>query len=603
VNFVLHASNVLLVFALLRKLLDDFWRPAFAAALWAVHPVLTEAVTNMTGRADLLAGASLLGGLLVYLKSAEAIGWKRWAWLAGLAAIATLGVFSKENAAALAVWMVLYECCWWPRRPRARALLLGLGAVTISLQAMFFARGAVFYTLAPVDFPFNDNPLVAAGFWSAKLTALKALGIALGRLAWPATLSCDYSFDAIPLATGSAADWLAWTAVALAAALLVAAWRWNRALFFLGACAAIVMLPSSNLLLPVGTILAERFLYLPAIAFCLAVVVAADWLGCRARVTRFAPVLVCVLVVACGARTWMRNLDWQSDLALATATVRAVPASYKGHKMLAAALYGPDPSQLNRAIEEADKAIQVLDRIPNDRNNAATYRGAANYYFEKGKLLESRAPDAEVAPPDAAQAFRRAVELYQEAKTLAMASDARLLNEDHRRGVVINRGPDAGLADLDRAVAATLLHLGDRSRALEAAQAALEAEPFSADSYGALASALIAAGRGDEAAITLMQGVMLKTDERLREMLVKLYRSGLDTTGCATRPGGPQGFTINPACPIVQRHLCSAAQLTIRLHLSRGDEAHAHQVADSARTMFGCPAGLIDGALAESPAH
>jgi hypothetical protein len=44
--------------------------PSFAmAALWALHPILTESVTNVAGRADLLAAFGVLAGLLCYLRS------------------------------------------------------------------------------------------------------------------------------------------------------------------------------------------------------------------------------------------------------------------------------------------------------------------------------------------------------------------------------------------------------------------------------------------------------------------------------------------------------------------------------------------------------
>ena len=76
-NFLLHAGNVLLVFFLVSRLIREFWPPVFAAALWAVHPVLTESVTNIAGRADLLAAAAVLGGFLLYLKSTESAGWRR----------------------------------------------------------------------------------------------------------------------------------------------------------------------------------------------------------------------------------------------------------------------------------------------------------------------------------------------------------------------------------------------------------------------------------------------------------------------------------------------------------------------------------------------
>ncbi|MGA8578830.1 MAG: hypothetical protein WB579_09135, partial [Bryobacteraceae bacterium] len=59
VNLLLHAVNVWLVWELAQHLLSR--RAAWcAAALWAVHPIATEAVDNVVGRADLLAAMAVL---------------------------------------------------------------------------------------------------------------------------------------------------------------------------------------------------------------------------------------------------------------------------------------------------------------------------------------------------------------------------------------------------------------------------------------------------------------------------------------------------------------------------------------------------------------
>ena len=62
VNFLLHLANALMIYALANRFIRKFWAAFFIAAIWAVHPVLTEAVTNIVGRADLLAATGLLGG-------------------------------------------------------------------------------------------------------------------------------------------------------------------------------------------------------------------------------------------------------------------------------------------------------------------------------------------------------------------------------------------------------------------------------------------------------------------------------------------------------------------------------------------------------------
>src|SRR5262245_29307472 len=125
INFLLHIGNVLLVYALARRLIREFWPSFFVAALWAVHPVLTESVTNMIGRSDLLAGLAILSGLFLYLRSTETSGWRRIGWLAGLMAVTAVGVFSKESAIVIVGVIALYEWTWWKERKQGWALLMG----------------------------------------------------------------------------------------------------------------------------------------------------------------------------------------------------------------------------------------------------------------------------------------------------------------------------------------------------------------------------------------------------------------------------------------------------------------------------------------------
>src|SRR5262249_62114513 len=82
-------------------------------------------------------------------------------------------------------------------------------------------------------------------------------------------LQAEYSFRAIPAVT-TLGDPRALVGIGLAAAFLAAmiwsGWRDRRALYWLafGLC---TWLPVSNLLVPSGTIFAERLLYLPSVAF------------------------------------------------------------------------------------------------------------------------------------------------------------------------------------------------------------------------------------------------------------------------------------------------------------------------------------------------
>ena len=581
INFLLHTGNVLLVYALALRLMRKLWPAVFVAAVWAVHPVLTESVTNMVGRADLLAGMSLLSGCWMYLKSAETQGRRRWAWLAGLMAVTTVGVFSKESAVTVLGVIALYELTWWKERRRGRALLLGCLAVWPALEAMWYVRTAVFAKLLTPEFPFWDNPLAGAGFWTAKLTAIKVIARYLGLLVWPAHLSCDYSYAQIPLATGSPQDWLAWAIVALVAAAALLMFRFNRPVFFVAGLAFVTFLPTSNLLFPIGTIMAERFLYLPSIALAVCVVLALYAIGRRTGATRLAPIALCLIVAAFTARTWARNSDWRDDLSLMTAAAETSPHSYKSHRALAAALYDSDTSHANidRAIAEAEKSLAILDSVPDWRNNAEAYRQASSYYITKGDLL--------AATPESSRAYQKALDLLLRSKTIVTATYEHLATK---------QTDQSKLADLERSISDTRLRLKDPSKALEAAATALELDPLNAQTYRQLSTAFLADGRAGEAAVALIEGTIVTSDLSLRQDLLSLYRQGLDSKGCATRPG-PNGPAFNPSCEIVRQHTCTAVAATIPLYLRIGRRDLAGQLKDSASRDFGCPAAALNQLL------
>ena len=582
INFLLHAGNVLLVYALALRLLRKLWPAVFVAALWAVHPVLTESVTNIVGRADLLAGMSLLSGFWMYLKSAETQGPRRWAWLAGLTAVTTVGVFSKESAVTILGVIALYELTWWKERKQGRALLLGCLAILPALVAMWCARSAVFAKLRPPVFPFCDNPLVGAGFWTAKLTAIKIMAGYLGLLVWPVRLSCDYSYAQIPLATGSPQDWLAWMVVAVVAAAALLMFRFNRTVFFLAGLAFATFLPTSNLLFPIGTIMAERFLYLPSMALAVCVVLALYAIGRRAGLAWLAPVTLCLIVAAFTARTWARNSDWRDDLSLMTAAGEASPNSYKSHMALATALYNSDATHANidRVIAEAEKSLAILESVPDWRNNFEAYSRASGFYITKGDSL---------AAPEGLPAYQKALELLLRSKTIMAANYEQLVTTERARGHEAPQRDQAKFAELERSISDAQLRLNDPSKALDAAAAALEMDPLNAQRYRQLATSLLASGRADEAAVALVEGAFVTSDPRLRQDLLSLYRQGLDSKGCATVPG-PNGPAINPSCEIVRRHTCAAAAATIPVYLRVGRRDLAELLKDSVSRDFGCSA-------------
>jgi tetratricopeptide (TPR) repeat protein len=643
VNLTFHIVNVLLVYALLLRIGGPAEASAKAvsrtfavAAIWAVHPLSTEAVTNIVGRADLIAAFAVLGGLLVYIRAIEAAGGRRIAWLTVLAAITTLGVFAKESAVVIVGVIGLYVVTVQKsplilslskderpiRGKRARpstssgratpALLAGVGvALAVPLLLLWSQRAAVLGAAPAAEFPFVDNPIAGAGFWSGRLTAIAVTARYLLLIVWPMRLSADYSYPQIPLAAGRPLDWAAWAIVAAIIAGCIRLWRRDRTTFFWAGFAALTFLPASNLLFPTGTIMAERVMYLPSLGVIAVIVwcvqeVAQAFPPSLARdprelrrghgVARSAEadrpasaalkrcatfVLLCV-VAGLAVRTWLRNNDWRSDVSLWTATVQTSPRSFKAHRGLAEGLYEADPAHanLNRVVAEIEQAIGALDSLDAGRNDAKTFRLAGGYYLEQGDNLGAT-PNVRPQVPSAVNAYERSVSALRRALTIIESRNA-------PPSLSYRDGGAGSAADVYRVLSAAYGRLGQHSAAIDAAARARALDPFSVIGYQQSAAAFLSAQRGDEAAVALMTGVMVTDDRALRDELVDLYRQGLDPLGCALVTT-PDGAAINPSCATVRRHVCAAMGEAVRIDMNAGRSAQAQRLRDSAARQFQCP--------------
>jgi tetratricopeptide (TPR) repeat protein len=364
-NFVLHGFNVALVYAL-GLMIFASPAPAFAlAGIWGVHPLLTESVTNIIGRADLLAGIGVLAGLLCYMKGQAEQRRHKFAWLAGLTAAQVLGLFSKENAIILIALMLLTDVAWPPRSQKIQRLPFYLAAA-LPCAVFLFVRARSY---AHMQVLFIDNPLVGAGFWTARLTAIKVIGKYLGLFVWPASLSPDYSFNAISVFSWRLTEWedvktVLAALVCVGGILLAIRWRrTQRTLFFFVVFFFLTLLPTANLTILIGSIMAERFAYLPfvGLAGCLVVAIQAGAVKLSRKwssAPQAAWIAIGLVCLAFATRTYARNADWQDDGSLWTHAVEVCPQSAKAHVNLGR-VFLEAPGRLPEAIAEYETALRI----------------------------------------------------------------------------------------------------------------------------------------------------------------------------------------------------------------------------------------------------
>jgi len=341
-NVAIHICNALLVFAVGERVLRTMGaqRPLHvagaAAALWAVHPMTTEAVTYITGRSESLCATFMLLATLNWLRwrsAADNTG-LGWAFVNFLLAVGT-----KEVGAMLPLLLLLLEFTLPPSARARRPIRYALGGFFGVLIVGAFARKLMFgvFTveqwLRPLD----------VQLW----TQLEVITVYAKTWLWPAgqTIFHDY-----PEATGGMTQWSA-LALWLSLGALAVTWRRRKngasawPLLALGWW-GILLIPSSSFV-PLLETLAEHRTYLAGWGICLLAALALNKLLASKR--RLNAVITTILVAALGFATHQRNTVWNTEVQLWAEAVERNDGSAEGWYGYADALRFA--AQLEEAIE------------------------------------------------------------------------------------------------------------------------------------------------------------------------------------------------------------------------------------------------------------
>lgn len=337
VDIVLHGCCSILCFLVCRRLFES-WQWAFGVAvLFALHPVHTEAVANITGRSEALAGCFFFIGLLAHIKYRSE---GRKPLLAVVSMCYLSAVLSKESAITFFGAVLLYDFVFVsgdstsPRSSRPKVVLYApyvcMGAIAI---AYLFIRYLAVGELVRVPYTEVENPMVFAPLRERWLTRFYLLTEYSRLLAWPISLSADYSFNQIPLLSIKDPRNVV-TALVLGTYTALLYWSFDREkiLFFGLAFIAVTFSVTANIFIPIGTLIGERLLYLPSFGFC----VALGWAGQKAQTIWTGPfskktLLVAVVAVSAlfAVRTFSRNEDWRTNQSLFESAEKASPNSVK----------------------------------------------------------------------------------------------------------------------------------------------------------------------------------------------------------------------------------------------------------------------------------
>ncbi len=498
VNTLLHGLATLLVTLLALEIFQGGAAALAAGLLFAVHPVHVEAVAGVVGRAELLAASCVIASLLLHRRAQRLAGraGRRLAMLGAWAA-ALLGMMAKESAVVAVLLCVVWDIAF-PQQTgsgRRRALYAGHAA---ALAVFFGARLLVVGAIgAGGSIPFVDNPAASAGPVDGRLTALGTVARYATLLLWPRRLSADYSFDQIPIIV-SIFDPLALAGL-LIVILLVAggAFMLRRApaAGFALLWIAIASLPASNLVVFIGTLMAERLMYLPSVGLCLL----AGWGVARAAARGHARLALAAALCACaamGARAWTRLPDWRDNFALYSSAARVSPRSARIRYNLGNAFLKREE------YKSAEENYRVALSIYPGFNDARVNLGMA--LLQQGRSAEAL-EDFQSAAQERPLRADIALNLGSSYQALRRFGEA---EEAFRRAIAL----DPGSASAWNNLGSIAMARGEHDAAIGHLRKAVELDPEVAIYRVNLADALVASGRAAEAASQFEKAARLAPD-------------------------------------------------------------------------------------------
>lgn len=390
VNVLAGSLQAALVYVFLLVLFRKRTLALVAALLFALHPVHTEVLANGVGRSEIASGVFLMAAAILHVLGARRarpgpLGtFPSPLYLAGAVLCFMTALLFKESAVVLpallflADWLVLEKARFRPALRRLPGILVYAVPVVVYLMLRTSVIGTALPAVQEVMMPLSAGQRVL--FASGTLLAY------LGQLAVPWRLVCEYSDYRNPIAatlghpaiTLSLVAWIALGYVVFRLArrqavipLYGIGWFW------------IAILPVSNLLFPIGTVRADRLLFIPSLGFVLVLAWLLLALARRRRTVAWA--LLAVILGFYGWRTVTRNPDWKSQESIWTADLAKNPGSAVGWTLL-----GDVRRQQGRFDEaEADyrRAFELRDRN-------WFYPEAHNHYAElmsrKGNVAEAK---------------------------------------------------------------------------------------------------------------------------------------------------------------------------------------------------------------------
>jgi tetratricopeptide (TPR) repeat protein len=368
-NIFIHILVSLSIFWLIEIIFNNRLLSLFTSLLFVVHPIHTEAIAYISGRADPLAAVFLILSLIFYIQHSR---FKKASLFVFSLSFYILGLLSKEIVLILPLILVLYDYTFKENKKDYFKSYLPFLVVTL---IYILLRLTILNFLS--EERFIKTPLLQRlpGTFSAITTYFRLL-------LFPFRLHMEYGMPIFRLSDINVL--LGMGIVVLSLSYAFKSKNEQRLIFFSCLWFFLNLIPVSNvysLSAYTNAYMAEHWLYIPSIGFFLFL----GWIFelIYRKKKRLRLIVVVVLAILLGfyaCRTIQQNRYWKDPITLYTRTLKYAPGSSKVYYNLGYAY--SNKGLYEKAIEEYKKALEIKPNYTEAYNNLGIVYGILGQYQE-----------------------------------------------------------------------------------------------------------------------------------------------------------------------------------------------------------------------------
>lgn len=385
-SLVIHVTSIFLVYLIAQEITQKRSIGFLTSLLFTVHPVHTEAITYITANFDIAGVLFAFASFYFYIKARKQ-STTHFALLVTSYAFALFAFLTYELTLMLPFIIILYEFLFKKKNTKYQILdTRYFIPYFIILSGYLFVRFFLLHIIKRGDFEYLGGSL-----FLTFLTMTKAFTKYLFLLFWPYDLSVNQKVaDGIyawinPLSkqegilSQNIFDPYSIFSIAIIFGLFFLALRYFKKfplVTFSSGWFFLALLPVS-FIIPQGSIMQERYLYFASFGFFLLAAFLINYL--LHLVQKPNKILVgiglCIVVVALGGKTYLRNKDWKDELTVWATLAKQIPDDVIAN--LNTAFVYLRKNDEDGATIYFKKALLIEDRLP-------------EAYFELGKILEKQ---------------------------------------------------------------------------------------------------------------------------------------------------------------------------------------------------------------------